>query len=276
MKRAIVAGVKTSMRRDFLCLVACLAGGLVPAPVLAQTGLLDSDSARVCMSVDVRASVRGFDDITLVAEDVDGSSGADYIGSDTFTLESNAPVQVEVAGIELSNGAYTVSSRFDIDGQGSSFITDGDGSHFGEHVFTVRASLGSVSEQLAGEYTARVVLTVVPLLVVEPQPCPEVAVQPEPVPAGVEEAQAEQDYAEAQSLLAERAAMAAMIAADAPEQLQWAMQAPEGELLFPHLEEFEAWQAGETPVLSDEARYWWMFPQPEVVDELSGAQSGQE
>jgi len=254
-------------------LVAVLASG----QSLSQNGLLDSDSAMVCMQVDVRASVMGFDDIELVAVDTDGSSGADYVGTDTFTLESNAPVRIEVNGIELSNGTYTIRSSFDIDGEGSSLVTPGDGPHYGRHTVTVRATLGSVSAQLAGNYRARASLTVVPILGFEP-PCEMVAVQRDPATetAASTEVNISDPATAAVNVNHDQAMLAEQIADDTPEQWQWAAQTPEGEVLFPHLSEFKAWQSGESAVLSDEARYWWMFPQPEVVEALASAAEEQQ
>lgn len=119
-------------------------------------------SATVCMSIGVRASISGFDDFELSTTDIDGTAGAIYRGSDSFHLESNAPVRVLIDGEPLSNGSDTIESLYSIDGSYNSFDTAAKGDHNGDHVFSAAAQLGRISSQLSGDYSSDVVLTVVP------------------------------------------------------------------------------------------------------------------
>jgi len=119
-------------------------------------------SATICMSIGVRASISGFDNFELTTMDIDGTAGAIYRGSDSFHLESNAPVRVIIDGEPLSNGNDDIESLFSIDGSYSHFDTSAKGDHTGDHVFSAEAQLGRISSQLAGHYSSDVVLTVVP------------------------------------------------------------------------------------------------------------------
>ncbi|MBV1873390.1 MAG: LruC domain-containing protein [Gammaproteobacteria bacterium] len=122
------------------------------------------DSAVVCMSIGLQASVSGLDDISLQAAGLDGAAGAVYQNSDEFTLESNGGVTLMVASQPLFHDGYEINTHYFIDGQLHSFSTQEGEVHNSDHVFTALAQLGNISSQLAGSYSTTVHLTVVPNL----------------------------------------------------------------------------------------------------------------
>ncbi len=119
-------------------------------------------SATICMAVGARAALTGFDNFRLEPVNTDGPAGSLYAGSDSFELDSNAPVRVIIEGEYLNNGEHEIDSWFSIDGNRNHFDTSSEGAHKGVHTFSARAQLGRISEQAAGDYSSVVTLTVTP------------------------------------------------------------------------------------------------------------------
>lgn len=228
---------------------------------------LDQSTASVCMSVDVRASITGLNDIAMFAQGEDGQSGALYRGVATFTLEANAPVELTVTQISLVNGVAALTTSVDIDGGGPSYRTSGTGSHFAQHDITVTARLGAISDQLAGQYSAQAILTVVPQITLT-NSCYVVEVIDSPVETEPFQVVAESnDQITAEALFEqEHQYLVAQIDATIPPQLRWALTAPQGPAQFPFLVEYLAWVQRDVVVLTDRGRYWWMFP----IQQLQG------
>lgn len=138
-----------------------------PATLLAasygdpEDQALQSD-ATICMNIGAQASLTGFDDFTLLAETTDGPAGSIYKGSDSFQLDSNAPVRVIIEGEKLSNGEYDIETIYNIDGSMNFFDTASEGIHSSTHNLSALAQLGRISQQKAGDYSASVTLTVTP------------------------------------------------------------------------------------------------------------------
>ena len=122
---------------------------------------LQSD-ATICMSVGAQASLTELEDFTLRPVSGDGSAGALYEGVDQFRLDSNAPVRVIIEGEMMSNGVNTIDTFYQIDGARDYFDTASEGIHSSSHTLSARAQLGRISQQLAGDYSATLVLTVTP------------------------------------------------------------------------------------------------------------------
>ncbi len=122
---------------------------------------LQSD-ATICMSVGAQASLTELEDFTLLPVSGDGSAGALYEGLDTFRLDSNHPVRVIIEGEMMNNGVNTIDTFYQIDGVRNYFDTASQGIHSSTHTLSARAQLGRISQQLAGDYSATVVLTVTP------------------------------------------------------------------------------------------------------------------
>lgn len=148
--------------------VSILFSLVIPMGWAASFGELSNNnlqsSATICLSVGVTASISGFDDFQLAAIDGDGSAGAIYEGMDTFHLQSNAPVRVVVEAESLGNGSDSIETLYSIDGSSHYYDTQGDMGHDAEHSFVARAQLGRISSQPAGNYSALVTLTVIPLV----------------------------------------------------------------------------------------------------------------
>lgn len=121
---------------------------------------LDSDTATVNMNIGLYAALTGLDDFTLATNDADGSAGAVYTGNDTFNLESNGQVRVNLEGGNLSNGADSVSTAYQLDGAGITFDTASRSVHNAEHTVAAAATLGEISAQQAGAYSGVITLTV--------------------------------------------------------------------------------------------------------------------
>ena len=132
-------------------------GSLLSAPVFAD---LDSDSATVSMQVAQFAALTGLDDFVLTTTDASGSAGAVYSGSDSFNLESNTQVRVAISGGDLSNGSDSVSTTYGLDGGGMIMDTEVDSVHDAAHTVSAQATLGDISAQKAGAYSADITLTV--------------------------------------------------------------------------------------------------------------------
>lgn len=121
---------------------------------------LDSDSATVSMSVAQFAALTNLDDFVLTTSDVDGAAGSVYTGSDEYNLESNTQVRISLSGGDLSNGVDSVSTSYDLDGSGLIMETATDSVHNGTHTVSAAATLGAISAQKAGAYSADITLTV--------------------------------------------------------------------------------------------------------------------
>lgn len=121
---------------------------------------LDSDSATVNMNVAQFAALTGLDDFTLTTSQVDGAAGSVYSGSDQFALESNTQVRVSLTGGDLSNGSDSISTEYDLDGDGMIMETAANSVHNDNHTVSAAATLGNISSQKAGAYSADITLTV--------------------------------------------------------------------------------------------------------------------
>lgn len=240
----------------------------------AQSRFLDEDAAIVCLDIGVRAAITGLEDIELSLtrnqERRDGDKGAQYIGFDSFFLESNAPVRVLISAAPLSNGLDVLSTSYEIDNSVNTFESKSNQGHAQEHQLKVRAQLGEISSQLAGEYSSTLVLTVIPQITSRPK-CQPGAASPEvnPIEATID---AEIDFVPANgskidegSAALERQVFEQEVYASIPAQFIELMNMPNSEMAFPLLEEFRLWSIGVTPTLSEPARYWWMFPSDESV-----------
>ncbi len=246
-------------QRIRIFLLAMLALSIVSLVSPSEAQVLEQDTATVCMSVDVRASITGLDDITLSAQGKDGDAGTLYVGSDEFTLESNAPVQIEVTGIQLSNGPSVLNTNFKIDGGQASLITGDSGTYVGTHTITASARLGAISEQLAGDYSATVVVTVIPL-VSEIQVCEEV-VDEQSIETKNTEQQLAEDSNESDTTGGDGSTnyLVDHIDSTIPPELWQLINSGRNLDRYPYLQEFLRWREQANRPLSSEARYWWMF-----------------
>lgn len=143
---------------------------------LIHAGALDTDDATVTLNIGKYAQITNLDDFSLSLEDefVEGDANAFYSGKDTYNLEANTGVNVQLSSYaNLSNGSDQVSTNYDVDigGNGvadetliestfSSFDTTADAVHNADHVIGARAQLGDISSQKAGGYSADIVMTV--------------------------------------------------------------------------------------------------------------------
>lgn len=144
-----------------------LKGGLIIATLIlgfqtATYAQLDSDSAVVSLEVAKFAQVSGLDDFILSPISTDGDRLSIYNGFDMFNLESNSAVSVTLSGDQLSNGVGTISTTYALDDNGMSFDTAA-GIHNNSHKVSAEATLGEISEQEAGAYSAQIVITVAAL-----------------------------------------------------------------------------------------------------------------
>ncbi len=137
-----------------------LTGTVIALPALAT---LDEDSATVSMDVDLYAAVTGLDNFVLSTTSASGQAGSVYNGSDTYRLESNGQVRVSLSGGDLSNGADSVSTIYALDSAGTSFDTTVGSVHNADHTVSAEATLGDISSQQAGGYSAVITLTVAAL-----------------------------------------------------------------------------------------------------------------
>lgn len=129
---------------------------LIPGQSQAQ---LDSDSAVVRMSVAKFAQITGLDDFFLNPVSSDGDSSSIYSGSDSFNLESNCAVLVNMTGEQLNNGSDYLETVYALDDGGQSFET-APGIHNQSHSISAQATLGEISSQKAGDYAANIEITV--------------------------------------------------------------------------------------------------------------------
>jgi len=137
-----------------------LTGTVIALPALAT---LDEDSATVSMDVDLYAAVTGLDNFVLSTTSASGQAGSVYNGSDTYRLESNGQVRVSLSGGDLSNGADSVSTIYALDSAGTSFDTTVSSVHNADHTVSAEATLGDISSQQAGGYSAVITLTIAAL-----------------------------------------------------------------------------------------------------------------
>jgi len=246
-------------QRIRIFLLALLALSIVSLVNPSEAQVLDQETVTVCMSVDVRASITGLDDIKLSAQGKDGDAGTLYVGSDEFTLESNAPVQIEVTGIKLSNGPSVLNTVFRIDGGQATLISGDNGTYVGTHSITASARLGAISEQLAGDYSATVVVTVIPL-VSEIEVCEEVVIEQSTESESVEQHLAEKST-ESNTASSDESTndLVEHIDSTIPAELWQLINSGRDLDRYPYLEEFLRWRQQANQPLSNEARYWWMF-----------------
>lgn len=158
----------TSPRPGLPALWLCL-GMLGNQTVAATLGHLKgqnlNDSATVCMSVGLMATLTGLDDIRLepATGSVSGNARTAYSGGDTFRLSSNGAVAVMVTSNGVRNGNSVIGTTWRFDNNPAAFrLVTGDGPHDAEHRIDGTAVLGAISSQKAGAYTGVVTLTVTP------------------------------------------------------------------------------------------------------------------
>lgn len=249
---------------------------LVSAELYGQTGLLDQDAARVCMDVAVRAEITGLDDIKLSTSENsgarDGDQGASYTGIDSFFLESNAPVRVFISAAPLSNGLDTLETLYEIDRGNDSLETDSSGSHAQFHELKVSATLGAISEQLAGQYSSSLVLTVVPQIAVRSSCIPTLKEPEGDTVDELLESEIELDLGSANwfpggSNLIDDPFRRRNGVSAVPEQFRRFIDQPNAEILFPLLIDYRLWLSDQSASLSEAASYWWMFPNPEMYQD---------
>lgn len=159
IEKAMGIAIEKTMRTPLILLLLFVP---LAAPQAAEKAL-DRDTAELCMDVSVRARVQGLEDFVLATDERSGAGGARYTGSDLFEVESNAPVRLIVSGGNLQNGYDQLATQYFIDGQ-AGYIETGPGVHKDVHSLEANTVLGDISDQLAGEYSAQVSITVVPLI----------------------------------------------------------------------------------------------------------------
>lgn len=146
-----------------LCAFLCGAGASAQA---ASYGTPESaplqSNATICMNIGAQASLTELDDFNLNALTTDGPAGSIYEGAESFQLDSNAPVRVIIEGEMMTNGSDTINTMYRIDDARDYFDTASEGIHSSTHTLKARAQLGRISQQLSGDYSATVVLTVTP------------------------------------------------------------------------------------------------------------------
>jgi len=219
----------------------------------AHSDVLDQVAREVCLDIGIRAEISGLDDIALTTKQGDGESGATYSGTDSFFLESNAPVRVMISAAPINNGLNTLPTDYRIDGTSGWLETAGNGPHAGRHSIDVKAQLGAISDQLAGKYTSTLLITIVPQI-------PEIShcnsAQPDTEPA------TNSDLIDIE--IEAEAIIKQILPAENLEPLPpWAtriMEQPKAEQMFPYLAEYRLWLQGIQPQLSDQAKHWWLFP----------------
>lgn len=269
----------TTMQK-VLWLILVIAGAFSAQVSTAQFRALDEDAARVCLDIGVRAEIRGLEDIELSLAGNqgrrDGDEGAQYAGVDTFFLESNAPVRVLVSAGPLSNGLDVLATNYAIDNGAAIFETKSNRGHSQEHQLNVTAQLGEISAQLAGEYRSTLVLTVIPQITNQRRCKPNTAVpESEIVDAIIDVEVGSDQVIPSESQLGsgelERSMLKQQVYSEIPTQFLELMDLPDVDSVFPLLQEFRLWSTGVTPTLSEQARYWWMFPRNEsLLDQILG------
>ncbi len=158
MKKNIFAGL---MAAGFVMAISFAPSAFAIGGSLKNAGTV-SDSATVSMEVGKFAAITQLDDFVLSTNDADGSEGAVYSGSDTFRLITNAAVHVILEGSNLVNGSNSVATTYALDASGMSFDTT-VGVHNAEHTVSASATLGEISAQEAGAYSAQITITVAAL-----------------------------------------------------------------------------------------------------------------
>lgn len=122
------------------------------------------DSAVVCLSVGLSASLTNLNHITLTTEGINGLGGTQFSGMDQFNLEANGQITIMIEQTLLTQGEHQIPLFTNIDAAPTQFVTEPDSIHSGSHDLNVEARLGNVSAQLAGNYSAEVTLIVTPLI----------------------------------------------------------------------------------------------------------------
>ncbi len=238
----------------FCQIVTCILASAA-LPCLGQSDVLDRVSREVCLDIGIRAQITGLDDITLTTAQGDGESGATYSGRDTFFLESNAPVRVIISAAPINNGLDTLPTNYFIDGGSELLETAGNGPHAASHSINIEAQLGSISDQLAGNYSSTLLITVVPQIPVVSH-CLETQIISEPA---IEKSQTE-TILEIEAQLIESPEFSTRNPGPLPPWAHRIMEQPNAELMFPFLTEYRQWLDGQLPILSTQAESWWLFP----------------
>lgn len=127
-----------------------------------------NDSANICFSVGLQASLRGLDNFTLSTDDINGKAGSKFLGSDNFFLESNGQVTVQASEGRLqlvgsNDPSQSLQVQYFIDGE-KQITTEDEQAHSGQHKIQAEIMLGSISNQKAGEYRGDITLTVIPAI----------------------------------------------------------------------------------------------------------------
>ena len=114
---------------------------------------LDTDSANVDLTVGLYAEVTGLTNFTMLH-----TSGANYAGSDQFTLNANGSVRVTATSTTL-NGTV-VTPIVTINGGTGVLDTPANTLHSAVHSLEATAALEGANVLAAGNYTGVVTLTV--------------------------------------------------------------------------------------------------------------------
>ena len=129
----------------------------------AETRLLMTSVDDQCLPANPSAVITGLDDFKMLPLGTDGAASTLYRGSDQFLLETNIPVQIQLTSTHVENGSYLLDTGYTIDGAATDVLT---WSNLDEpsslHSISAHAVLGQVADQLAGTYSARLVMTVLP------------------------------------------------------------------------------------------------------------------
>ncbi|MBT3584588.1 MAG: hypothetical protein HN509_06760 [Halobacteriovoraceae bacterium] len=128
----------------------------------ANAEQMDQKSATVRLEVAKFARITNLDDFVLSRQSTDGDAASIYDGSEEFRLESNTAVSVSLSGEMLSNGTSRIDTNYALDDDGLSFDTE-PGVHNEEHKVSAEATLGQISDQEAGSYSAQITITVAAL-----------------------------------------------------------------------------------------------------------------
>ena len=137
--------------------IAGVLASIFAVPAFAE---LETGTSEASMNIPVFAAITGLEDFTMTTEGVAGAANASYEATETFNLESNAQVRVTLSGGDLENGGDTVTTNYSLDEGSTTLDTLADSVHNDSHTISATGTLGAISDQKAGDYTADVTLTV--------------------------------------------------------------------------------------------------------------------
>ena len=122
-----------------------------------------NENATICLSIGLTASLSGLDDFSLEPLTTDGGSFALYKGTEDFNVSSNGGVRIIASGTLLTNRTEQIEAFYTIDGVGNQVSTTPNSVHTANHTLQGIARLGKVSDQLSGQYSGSVTITIMPL-----------------------------------------------------------------------------------------------------------------